>query len=422
MKKFILFILLFVSCLCVSAQVEDANRVVLHGKDGSVRAFTFESLDYMDFDKVGDVSLTATVVDGSVTDTGVSFDIATSADCAAYTVVAESAGAAALTYSGSGTGVMRVDGLTAETEYTFTITPLDKYSLAGAALTLTATTVAPPKVGDYYYSDGTWSDGGLVSFDGTGRNTVWADVKPEPIAGKTVVGIVCVTDPARIAPEDKEAGYTHGYVIACKNATDPTKSNYDKYPESIWYGAMLSEISVTKVAKIGSSCYERITGRSDTREMLAAYPDNAATAVPMFYYCTTGFPVAAPAQSSGWFVPAVGQLWDCIANFCGGVVADKLYENRTLRYDFTAYFSEKTGEPVLQNFMRVFEKVPAADKDGITQNDAESAPKSVALRSCTRYDTESAIHFNLGTDSAGLIEGMAGWFDEEGHARPMLAF
>ncbi len=425
MKHTILFLLLLcVTGLSAPAQVVDANRVVLHGKDGSVKAFTFEGLDYMDFDKVGEVSVTATVVADAATDHSITVNVVPSADCASYTVTAAADGGDAVaTATGSGAQLLVIDGLTALTAYTLTFTPLDKYGLEGTALTLTATSGSPaPKIGDYYYSDGTWSDGGLVSIDADGCNAVWAEPKPEPLAGKTVVGIVCVTDPSRIAPEDREAGYTRGYVIACKNAVDPTKSNFDKYPESIWYGAPYSEISVTKVAKIGSTCYERISGLADTREMLAAYPDDAATAVPMFHYCTAGFPVEAPAQSSGWFVPSTGQLWDCIANFCSGKVAEKLSEARTLRYDFTAYFSEKTGEPVLHNFMRVFEKVPAADKDDITRNDAERAPTSIALRSCNRYDTESAVHFNLGTDSAGLIEGMAGWFDEEGHARPMLAF
>ena len=75
-----------------------------------------------------------------------------------------------------------------------------------------------PKIGDYYYSDGTWSDGGLVSIEADGLNPVWADTKPAPVAGKTVIGIVCQTDENRIAAGDKEKGYTHGYVVAVKNA------------------------------------------------------------------------------------------------------------------------------------------------------------------------------------------------------------
>ena len=61
-----------------------------------------------------------------------------------------------------------------------------------ATCTVTVAYVAP-KIGDYYYSDGTWSDGGLVSIEADGLNPVWADTKPAPVAGKTVTGIVCRT-------------------------------------------------------------------------------------------------------------------------------------------------------------------------------------------------------------------------------------
>ena len=75
-----------------------------------------------------------------------------------------------------------------------------------------------PKVGDYFYSDGTWSDGGLVSIEADGLNPVWADEKPAPVAGKQVIGIVFQTNPERMAASDVAAGYTHGYVVAVRFA------------------------------------------------------------------------------------------------------------------------------------------------------------------------------------------------------------
>ncbi len=428
MKKLLLLSSLILTCASAFAQVEDANRVIIHAKDGTTHAFNFADLDYLNFDKVGDISLTAAVVSGSVSDTCVEILVTPSAECASYKV-AYQAGTASPTDFGtfSGQKTVAVTGLAPSTDYSVTVTPLDKYNLSGTAVTLSVTTLAAgtitpsaPKVGDYFYSDGTWSDGGLISMDFTGRSAVWAENKPAPLAGKTVIGIVCSVDPSRIAEEDIADGYTHGYVLACKNATDPKKKNYEAYPETVWYGAMLTEIEHTKVAKIAKTCYDRVSGRADTQEMLKYYGDPKVE-VPMFYYCTTAFPVEAPSNTSGWFVPSVGQVWDCIANFCGGKVAEALYEARTLSSDFT-YFTTNTNEPVMENFMRVFSLVPAADKDEITMNDVTSKPTAVSLRTGTRYDTESAIHFNLGTDTEGLFEGMAGWFDEEGHARPMLAF
>ena len=66
-------------------------------------------------------------------------------------------------------------------------------SISGISAIYRAPRVAPPKVGDYYYSDGTWSDGGLVSIDADGLNPVWAEEKPAPVEGKTVIGIVFQT-------------------------------------------------------------------------------------------------------------------------------------------------------------------------------------------------------------------------------------
>ncbi|MDE5645016.1 MAG: hypothetical protein K2I45_05180, partial [Muribaculaceae bacterium] len=100
---------------------------------------------------------------------------------------------------------------------------------------------ADPKIGDYFYSDGTWSDGGLISIDPDGCNAVWSATRPAPLEGKTVVGIVFQTDPDRISDEDKAAGFTHGYVIGCRNITDPKKSNYANYPESVWFAGQYAK-------------------------------------------------------------------------------------------------------------------------------------------------------------------------------------
>ena len=51
-------------------------------------------------------------------------------------------------------------------------------------------TASDLKLGDYYYSDGTWSDGGLRKTDRYGRLVEWAEPTPQPLSGKTVIGIV----------------------------------------------------------------------------------------------------------------------------------------------------------------------------------------------------------------------------------------
>ena len=280
---------------------------------------------------------------------------------------------------------------------------------------------AEPKVGDYFYSDGTWSDGGLVSIDPNGCNAVWSATKPAPIEGKTVVGIVFSTNPDRIADADKEAGFTHGYVIACKNIQDPGKSNFASYPETVWYAGQYAKTDCIKVSKLAKSCYSNLNGREETTTLLANNDEQYYKEdLPMFYYGTKTYPVEAPANTSGWFIPSVGQMWDCIANFCSGEVAAFLAENTELGYDFTYYLSKQCANDVpFDKFMEVFSLVPEADEDEMTIPDGT---KYMSIATSSRYDEESRVIFNIGMNGNTLIEGMAGWFDEEAHARPILAF
>lgn len=274
---------------------------------------------------------------------------------------------------------------------------------------------ADPKVGDYFYSDGTWSDGGLVSINADGTDPVWSATKPAPIAGKTVIGIVFTTDQSRMAASDIADGYTHGYVIACKNICDPA----NQWPETVYY-ARLDETETLRGAKLASTWYGNIAGRENTQAMLAEYPDDAADKVPMFYYGSTEFKVAAPANTSGWFIPSTGQMWDCLANLCGGEVAAKMKTWQTYSYDATYYCSEKVSYDVLAKFMEAFSLVPDADKESMSLDHDASNGHYVSLRTSTPYETDSSCIFNIGTD--GLIEGMAAWLNEDCHARPILAF
>ena len=288
-----------------------------------------------------------------------------------------------------------------------------------------------PKVGDYFYSDGTWSDGGLISINPDGTGAVWSATKPAPTEGKTVIGIVFCTDPDRIADSEKERGYTHGYVIGCKNIVDPKKSNFALYPESVWFSSQYAYVNelvqVNKVCKIASSCYNNINGYTETQTLLDKNdPDYYYDDIPLFWYGTKAYSVKAPANTSGWFIPSVGQVWDCVANFCGGEVAQSLSGWRTSSSDFTYYCSNPNlSTSPYEQFAKVFELVPDADKDEMTIPDNGDIGKKTAtinLATSTRYDDESRVIISLGMQGCTLVEGMAAWFDEETHGRPILAF
>lgn len=292
-----------------------------------------------------------------------------------------------------------------------------------------------PKVGDYFYSDGTWSDGGLISIDADGKNAVWAAQKPAPVAGKTVVGIVFSTNPDRMGETEKAMGYTHGYVIGCKNIIDPSKKNYDQWPETVWFADQYTYTSgwvqVNQVAKSMKSCYENLAGYDDTWKIINNIKEVDeekfwASDAPLFFNGTINYPVEAPANTSGWFIPSVGQMWDCVANFCSGEVAAYLATLQTNTYDFTYYSTKRDlSSAPFDDFMKPFELVADTDKDEITyatEGDIAKGSGYLKLATATRYDDESRVVIDLGMGNYGLVEGMAAWFDEESLGRPILAF
>lgn len=285
-------------------------------------------------------------------------------------------------------------------------------SAGGAAATcsITVLPLAAPKVGDYLYEDGTWSDGGLVSIGADGLNPVWADVKPAPKAGKKVIGIVFQTDPARIAESDKAAGYVNGYAVAVRFAHGTEKAT------TFW--SRDYDFSCLKGAKLASTWYGNVNGREETGTVSSTYGDTMADNMPAFDCVLNGFSLTAPAGTSGWFLPSTGQLWDMAANLCGHEVAGFMKEWQTYDYDATWYCSENVSYDALARFNDTMSEIPDEDKDELVVND--SSHPFCSLWASTPYDSESACIINIGTD--GLIECMCDWYDADCYARPILAF
>lgn len=280
------------------------------------------------------------------------------------------------------------------------------YGESNATCTVTVT-LDDPKVGDYFYSDGTWSDGGLISMDADGQNAVWADEKPAPISGKTVIGIVFQTQPERLAQSDIEKGY-QGYVVATRTAHGADK------PTTWWSTDW--DFTCLKAAKLASTWYTNVNGYEETMTVKETYVDNLAEMMPAFDLVLNHFPVEAPASTSGWFLPSTGQMWDMIANLCGSEAATIMKEWQTMDYDATWYCSEKVSYNAIAYFNSMMALVPAADKEEmVIDND-----NYCSMWTSTPYDSESACIMDIGED--GLIECMANWYDGDCVARPILAF
>lgn len=191
------------------------------------------------------------------------------------------------------------------------------------------------KIGDYYYGDGTWSDGGLRKLysDGTMK---WAETTPQPVSGKTCIGIVFYTgrhetDRSNYSQPLTEDGPTipegvfHGYVVAL---TDVHNDDNDllrwEYGPKNEYGQVVGT-SIDKDDWNGySNCLKFHEFVDDATNKEAGWEMKH---FPATLACETygkrmldqdgndaygkydwQQKLAAPANTSGWFLPSCGQL------------------------------------------------------------------------------------------------------------------
>lgn len=166
------------------------------------------------------------------------------------------------------------------------------------------------KIGDYFYSDGTWSDGGLrkIYADGSMHIDYY---KPVPLRGKTVVGIVFQTDKYRIGKKEKEKlggeDKAHGLVMAVKNANAAEKviwSNESRYLDFL-NNCVSKSNNYSDISGYGNcESIRSLEGNFDKYPALQAV-DGYNTTCPV------------PTTTTGWYLPSSGQWWDILQNLGG---------------------------------------------------------------------------------------------------------
>ena len=280
---------------------------------------------------------------------------------------------------------------------------------------------APPKIGDYFYSDGTWSDGGLVSINKTGTKVEWAAGKPAPIEGKTVIGIVFQTDSERFSDDEKNSGYNHGLVFCLKSAHGD-KSALTRYAFED------SAIDFLGSKLTGLSWYSDINGYSENQKVISRF-STQMDQVPAFDFVHTDFSPAAPSNTSGWFIPSIGQLWDFVANLGGSGVAELLAGFRNYDYDIT-YYKERSdyqygqmsvGYNVADILNAHWAKVPESQRDDLVYHSDSSLGNTCWLLSSTSYQKgEACCVIELGDNEC--IYMTAEYFSNEFCCHPVLAF
>ena len=202
----------------------------------------------------------------------------------------------------------------------------------GWAEAVTEYAAADLKMGDYLYSDGTTSDGGLRKLypDGTVETAPEA-VAPE--AGKTVIGIVFhagrhATDASDYtspltAGGPTLAGEVRGYAVALTHANngDYDAANWVKGPNDesgFSVGTSTDEYDWNGYANC-RAIHDYVTAHAgegwEMRHFQAAWACETYGNRSLDYdgNPTSAYewqaPLKAPAGTSGWFLPSCGQLW-----------------------------------------------------------------------------------------------------------------
>ena len=154
---------------------------------------------------------------------------------------------------------------------------------------------APAKVGDLYYSDGTWGPYNAEN------------------AAKTPIGIVFSTN---ITSADYQAGYHHGYVMALKRANGGANvANWCTNTNG------LQSILITRDAPTDFYAlddirvdYEGLTYCNAAIQYCTDHTIDVTSLTAIQAAKNYGSTVAAPAGTSGWYLPSIGQQYQWLKN------------------------------------------------------------------------------------------------------------
>ncbi|MEG1898125.1 MAG: fimbrillin family protein [Bacteroidales bacterium] len=174
------------------------------------------------------------------------------------------------------------------------------------------------KIGDYYYSNGTWSDGGYRRYSTSNGDTTYATLPIMPVLtdangnARTVVGIVYwVGD---ITNEDAllkkyHSTCTHGLVVALHDAGDKTLWSTSCEQVNTWTNATerSDKVNITEEKKmqgysntVALTAYNKESSNVQSNAKLKVLP---IAAIEQY---NTDHP--APVGSSGWYWPSIMEL------------------------------------------------------------------------------------------------------------------
>lgn len=182
------------------------------------------------------------------------------------------------------------------------------------------------KFGDYYYSDGTWSDGGYREC--TDNSTMLLPIMPvlTDAAGKarTVIGIVYWAGDATAKDKTLKAdhpGCTHGLAISLSgNEQNPWQLVMTNTSVQFWLDTNKKDEFLPVTALLDTYWLNNIQGYNNTKAIevynAAATEENLVHAIQHTVEYRAKVP--APLTSSNWYLPSIKEL----ALLCGKEVND----------------------------------------------------------------------------------------------------
>lgn len=264
------------------------------------------------------------------------------------------------------------------------------------------------KVGDFYCKDAS-GNGYLIPGDASlDQNTA-------------CIGIVCCTDANRIGKAAKEAlkangvDSPHGLVMALTNASPTDGCRWGEYNKDENKDGSEGEPFYGNADKLNKQ-YNNVNGYAETHWIINTYGSSGTTlqdTYTAFYHAqrygtadseTSGY--AAPDNTTGWFIPSMGQWWDILSNL-GGIDLSN-YQNN----DRDGYTYISNAAPIAVDNINVYlGKV----------NGATTFSKGTYFWSSTEYDSYYACRVYF-TSNDGLYLYYRNKISTDGRVRCVLAF
>lgn len=145
--------------------------------------------------------------------------------------------------------------------------------------------------------------------------------------GSTPIGIVYSTDPSRIGAEAtkvlKGQGITpRGLVMALTNASEGCR--WGEYNKDENNGGVEGEPFYENTDKV-NKMYDNVDGYGETHWIIDKYGSTTLQDTYSAFYHANRYGTtdsgtaqyAAPANTTGWFIPGMGQWWDILSNLGG---------------------------------------------------------------------------------------------------------